>query len=252
ALFPGGQSNVLDDDVDALKICDLADFLRNLLLIVVDDEIGAEFAGALYFALVARGRDHTRVEQLRNLNGGNAHPRVRAQHQHSLSGADRGASRKHVPRGEKNQRNAGGLIEIERVRDRNDVYCGHRNQLTVAAVHGVAEHGELAALILQPGNALRAMITEMHGRKQHALSGLEVGDVLADLDNFAGGVTAEDMRQVNAGQSFAHPYVEMVQSARAHADEDLVFARLGIGNVFVGQNFRPTELMNADGFHGGS
>jgi hypothetical protein len=65
---------VLDDDVDALKICDLADFLRNLLLIVVDDEIGAEFTGALYFALVAGGRDHTRVEQFCNLDGGNAHP----------------------------------------------------------------------------------------------------------------------------------------------------------------------------------
>ena len=37
-------SNVLDDDVDALEIGNLADFLRNLLLVVVDDEIGAEFA----------------------------------------------------------------------------------------------------------------------------------------------------------------------------------------------------------------
>ncbi len=169
-----------------------------------------------------------------------------------MSGADRGASGKHVPRGEKNQRNAGGLIEIERVGDRNDIHCGHRNQFAVAAVHGIAEHGELAALILQAGNALRAVITEMHGRKQHALSRFEVGDVLADFDNLAGSVAAEDVRQVNAGQSFAHPDVEMVQSASPHAYEDLVFARLGIGNVFVGENFRPTELMNANGFHGDS
>src|SRR5271157_407959 len=62
ALFPRGVPNVLDDDVNALEVSDLADFLRNLLLIVVDDKIGAEFAGALHFALVARASDHARVE----------------------------------------------------------------------------------------------------------------------------------------------------------------------------------------------
>src|ERR1019366_7743883 len=73
-LLPGGVPNVLDDDVDTLEVGDLADFLRNLLLVVVDDEIGAEFAGALHFALVAGGGDDARVKQFRNLNGGTAHP----------------------------------------------------------------------------------------------------------------------------------------------------------------------------------
>jgi hypothetical protein len=44
----------------------------------------------------------------------------------------------------------------------------------------------------------------------------------------------------------------MVQRARAHADEDLIFARLGIADVFICENFRSTELMNANGFHGDS
>src|SRR5271157_166071 len=61
-LLPGGMSDVLDDDIDAFEVGDLADFLRNLLLIVIDDKIGAEFAGALHFALVARGSDHARVK----------------------------------------------------------------------------------------------------------------------------------------------------------------------------------------------
>jgi hypothetical protein len=90
----------------------------------------------------------------------------------------------------------------------------------------------------------------MHGREQHALSGLEVGDILADFDNFAGGVSAQDMGQVHTGQSLAHPYVEVVQSARTHPYEDLILAWLGIGDVFIDQNFWSTELMNANGLHG--
>ena len=92
----------------------------------------------------------------------------------------------------------------------------------------------------------------MHGRDQHAQSGLEVGDVLADFDDFAGDVAAKDVRQVNAGQAFAHEEVEVVQRAGADTDEDLIFTWFGIGNVFVGEDFGSTELMNANGFHGGS
>lgn len=41
----------------------------------------------------------------------------------------------------------------------------------------------------------------------------------------------------------------MIQSASFHADEDLILARLRVGNVFVGENFGSAELMNANGFH---
>src|SRR5947209_19461832 len=92
----------------------------------------------------------------------------------------------------------------------------------------------------------------MYRRDQHALSGPEVGDVLADFNDFAGHVASEDVRQVNSGQSFAHPEVEVVQRASADADEDLIFTRFGIGNVFVGEDFGSTELMNANGLHGRS
>ena len=61
---------MLDDDVDTLEVGDLADFLRNLLLIVIDDKIGAEFAGAFHFALVAGGGDHASVEHFCDLDGG--------------------------------------------------------------------------------------------------------------------------------------------------------------------------------------
>src|SRR5271169_4181632 len=70
-LFPGSVPDMLDHDVDTLEVGDLADFLRNLLLVMVNDEIGAEFTGALHFALVTRGGDDARVKQLRDLDSGN-------------------------------------------------------------------------------------------------------------------------------------------------------------------------------------
>ena len=66
---------------------------------MIDDVIGAQFAGALHLALVAGGGDHARVEQFGDLDGGDADAGIRAQNQHGLSGTDRGASDQHVPRG---------------------------------------------------------------------------------------------------------------------------------------------------------
>ena len=140
------------------------------------------------------------------------------------------ASGEHVPGGDEDQWNAGSFIEVERVGDRNNIDGGHGKQFAVAAIDGVAEDGELAALILQSGDTFCAVIAEMHGRDQNALSGFEVGNILADFDNFAGDVGAENVRQIDAGQSLTHPDVEMVESAGAHADEDLIFARLRVGD----------------------
>src|SRR5579863_1781367 len=98
------------------------------------------------------------------------------------------------------------------------------------------------------------MPAEMHGRQQYTLSGLESAglksvDVLAQFDDFSGHVAAKNMRQVHARQSFAHPHIEMIQGASAHPHQHFIFSRLGIGHVFVSENFGPTELMNANGFH---
>src|ERR1700739_3526344 len=92
----------------------------------------------------------------------------------------------------------------------------------------------------------------MHGSEQDSLSRFEVGDVLADLHDFASDVAAEDMRQVDTGQSLAYPNIEMIKSTGPDADENLVLARLGIGDILVDENFRATEVMDADGFHGDS
>src|SRR5260370_41293760 len=90
----------------------------------------------------------------------------------------------------------------------------------------------------------------MSGRNTPALLAPEVCAVLACFEESAGHVAAEDVRQVHAGQAFAHTQVEVVQRASADADEDLIFTRLGIGDVLVHEDFGSTELVNADDFHG--
>ena len=96
------------------------------------------------------------------------------------------------------------------------------------------------------------MIAEAHGRDENALADFEIGNIFADFNNFSGRIGAENMRQVDAGEALPHPNIEMVERACADADEDLIFARLGVGDGLVLEDFRATELVNADGFHGGA
>ena len=56
------------------------------------------------------------VEHLGDLDSGDADARIRAQHQHGLSRTDGSASDEHVPRGQKDERHTGGLVEVERSR----------------------------------------------------------------------------------------------------------------------------------------
>ena len=62
----------------------------------------------------------------------------------------------HVPGGEENKRNAGGVDEVERVGDGNDVDARDGDQLAVAAVDGIAQHGELRTEVVMAGDALLA------------------------------------------------------------------------------------------------
>jgi len=166
-----------------------------------------------------------------------------------LSDAQEGAAYKHVPRSKEHERHAGGVHEVERVGDGDHVDLGYSNQLTVAAVDGIAQHGELRAEIVMAAHAPLAVIAEDHRGEQNAGARLDAGDVLARLDHLACHVAAENMRQLHPGQSFAYPQIKMVQRAGANSNQHVVLAQDGIRHLFVLQDLRPTELMNADCFH---
>jgi len=112
----------------------------------------------------------------------------------------------------------GSLIEVERIRNGNDVYFRDCNQLAIAAIHQVSQNREFRALVLQSGCALRAMIAEVHRSKQDALPDLKSGNVLADFDNFSRNIAAENVRQLDSGQARADPDIKVIHGASLDSD----------------------------------
>ena len=141
------------------------------------------------------------------------------------------------------------MIEGERVRNRNHTRGRHRDELTVPSIDRISQNRELAAMVLQSRQAFRAMPAKVHGSNQNALARFEICDVFTNLGNLPGDIAAQNMRQFYARQSLADPDVEMIEGACLHPHQHLIFARLRIRHVFVHQDFRPSELMNANSFH---
>ncbi len=84
-------------------------------------------------------------------------------------------------------------------------------------------------------------------------------DPVADLDfrhavaqgrDHAGAVRTEDPRLRNRRESLPNPDVEMVEAGGSELDERLARTRLGIGDVLVAEDVRPSVLVDANGFHG--
>jgi hypothetical protein len=96
------------------------------------------------------------------------------------------------------------------------------------------------------------VIAEVHGREQDPLPRSEASDVLAHFGDLARDVSSQNVWQGHPRQTLADPKIDVVESAGFDANQNLVLPWLGIGNVFVAQDFRTTEFMDADGFHGSS
>ena len=61
--------------------------------------------------------------------------------------------------------------------------------------------------------------------------------------------TAEDVRQLDSRQALADKQIQVVQGTGLYLDEDLIFARLRIGNVLIFQYRWIPEFMNPNRFH---
>src|SRR5579862_9025412 len=88
ALVPGGGSNVLDNDIDAFFVRDFSNFLRDLLLVMVDAIVSTKRPRLFEFRSIPRCCDHTAVKQLRNLNGCDAHAGACTENQNGLPGTN--------------------------------------------------------------------------------------------------------------------------------------------------------------------
>ena len=78
----------------------------------------------------------------------------------------------------------------------------------------------------------------------------EAVDALAEPDDDAGAVRAEDPRLRRGGKPAAQPDVEMVERGRPETDRDLAGPGLRVGRVLVAQDLRPAVLVDADRLHG--
>jgi hypothetical protein len=151
----------------------------------------------------------------------------------------------------KNEGDGGGFFKREIYGIRQAIHLRGADEFGAAAVNHVAEISELAAAVVEAGNAGGAFATTDTGSEDNFLADADGGDFGADLRDFAGDVAAGNVRERkrNTGQTAANPEVEMIERARFDADEDFVGLDGGLRNVDKFENFRRTVLFENDGFH---
>src|SRR5258708_25400475 len=164
------------------------------------------------------------------------------------------AAYQHVPGRHENEGNGGRLVISQvvirqSVGDGQHVDARNRDVLGVAAVIQIPQHRELRTKVLLAGSAGRAVSAKCHGGQQDTLPNFQVGDVFAHLGDVAGDIAAVDVGKLDAGQSFSDEKVEMIQGAGLDPHQHLVFANLGIRNIFKLQNLGSAKFMEAYSLH---
>src|SRR5690348_16676530 len=167
-LVPSGRADVLEDDVHATAaVSQVAHFGLPVGLAVQNNVVSAErfCFGEFFFA--AHGGDNARVENFGDLNRGAAHAAASAEDEDFVGRLNFGAHHKHVPRGEKHQRDGGGFFEGKIAGERKRVTRGSGDVFGVAAIAKIAEQRVFAAEIVIAGEAGVAMSAGNAGRKNN-------------------------------------------------------------------------------------
>lgn len=240
---------MLEDDIHTSFTGDPAHLVSDLLLVMIDGEVGSQFPRLRQFRIITRRCNHGGVKHLCDLDCRRAHARPRAQYQNPLALLDLRTRHQHVPRRQEHQWHTRRLVETQRIGNGNNIDLGHRDEFAVATIHSITQNGELPAEILLPGAAHCAVIAEHHRRNQNALSFLYRGNVLANVFHHSSNIAAIDVRQVHPRQAFTHPQVEMIERARLHPHHHLVLPHLRFGNISVEEDLRSAELLENDRLH---
>ena len=147
---------------------------------------------------------------------------------------------------------AAGLLETEAAGDGDGVDFGSRDVLGIDSRAAVAEQVIGAAKVVASGDALLAAPAAYARSEQDAAAGLDGTADGSGLDDFSGGVAAEDVRHVE-GQSWkasADMKVKVVECAGLDLDENFVGPDLRFWGVFVGEDFGSAVFADSYGFHG--
>jgi len=156
-----------------------------------------------------------------------------------------------MPRGLEDERDGGGFFERQIFGIGETVYFGGANELSAATVDHIAEVSELAAAIVEAGEARGAFAAGDTGGEEHLLAYANRCNLSSDLRNFAGHVAAGNMRKRNRHirKTLAHPEIETVQGAGSDADQNFVGTHGWIGGFNILQDFRAAVLLKLDRFH---
>src|SRR5437667_10341488 len=111
---------------------------------MIDNVIGSKFARFGHLALIAGGCDDLAIEEFRNLDSRDAYARICAQYKHCLTRTNARTPHQHVPGSKKDQSNAGGLVEVERIWDGDDIHHRSGNEFAIASIDKIPEHGAFA------------------------------------------------------------------------------------------------------------
>jgi hypothetical protein len=254
ALRPGSFANVFEDDVDAALVGDAFDFGVDLLAGVDDHFISAEGAGFFDFFVAANGGDDARAENFRDLNSGGADAAASSENQNVFARLKFGAGDEHVPRGDEHQRNRSSFFKRKAGRNWRRVASRRANVFGIPSVDEIAEQRVFAAKIVVAGEAGGAASAGNARLKENFVANAYVADQFADPGDLASDIAAINMRHrnLNSRNAFADPKIQMIQRARADADEHFVGARLRVGRVGVLENFWPAVLREHNCFHSAS
>ena len=129
ALVPRGRADVLDDDVDAFFVGDLADFVGNLLFVMVDPVIGAESAAFASFISLPAVVITRQWKSFAIWMAAMPTPELAPSTSTVCPGRTPARTDQHVPRGDKYEWHTGSLNEIERIRNRNHIGCSERRSV---------------------------------------------------------------------------------------------------------------------------
>src|SRR5215831_4302140 len=245
AFDPCGLAHMLKNNVTHGLVGESFHLFGDFLLVVVDGEVGAEFAALVHLALVARGGDGNSAEHLAELDGRRADSRPPAQNQHGVSRLEGAPRYQHVPGSQKYEGHGCRLVISQFALDRQNIDARHADELGVTAVIQISKHAVLRTKVLLAPRACRAYPAKCMWRQEHALPDFQIRNILSHLGNHAGNVAAVDVRQLDARQSLADKQVQVVQRTSLYPNQDLVFPGTRIGNVFVLEDFWTAELVEA-------
>jgi hypothetical protein len=220
----GRAADAVDDEVHALLVGDLHHRLRHRVLGVVDAVVEAVGLQLLQPRVAGGGGEYRRARPLGQLDGGQAHAGGARLDQHRLAGLEAAELEQAVVRRSEGHRDDRGVARVEAVRDRPAIAGRHRPQFGVAA-EAVAG-GDL-------------------------LADLQMGDLGADLDDFAGRLVADDVRHAHQRPAPAVQRVAALDGDGQHPDDDALGVADGIGDVLVLQDVGGSVLVVDGGFHGG-